>query len=289
MDQLLETSRRLSDLSARHQRPIPVSGWPDKVERPRWFTSPQLISLYGTATWDSLDEIARQELSFWEAVSFYSLNIHGERLLMAGLAQRLYRPGLDVVSEYLHHFLAEENTHSVWFATFCRQYAGKIYPERTVAFGADERADDPADVADFLFFARVLMFEELVNRYNVTMANDDLLHPVARRINADHYADESRHLVFGRRLVAHLWREHCAAWPADTIAHVRGHLTNYLSSMWREYYNPAAYLDAGLPEPWALARATWSDPVAVAHRARHTGPVLQPFVDAGVLDAVTAG
>ncbi|HVE62598.1 MAG TPA: diiron oxygenase, partial [Mycobacteriales bacterium] len=119
MDQLRATSRRLSDLSVRHSRSVGVSGWPDTVERPQWFTSPQLVSLHGTSAWEALDEPARQELSFWEAVSFYSLNIHGERLLMAGLAQRLYRPGLVDVSEYLHHFLAEENVHSVWFGTFC--------------------------------------------------------------------------------------------------------------------------------------------------------------------------
>ncbi|HVE99464.1 MAG TPA: diiron oxygenase, partial [Mycobacteriales bacterium] len=208
-------------------------------------------------------------------------NIHGERLLMAGLAQRLYRPGLVDVSEYLHHFLAEENVHSVWFGTFCLRYAGKIYPERSVSFPGGERSD----VDDFLFFARVLMFEELVDRYNVTMGDDELLHPLARQINADHHADETRHLVFGRRLVAHLWQEQHPTWPDETIADVRRHLTEYLSVMWREYYNPTAYLDAGLPEPWALARGAWADPVALAHRARLTAPVLEPFVDAGILDA----
>src|SRR5687767_7163377 len=127
MSGLQETTRRLSDLSVRHQRAVGVSDWPDSVARPGWYTSPELVSAYGGDLWDSLDEGQRQELSFWEAVNFFSLNVHGERMLMAGLAERLYRPGLVEVTEYLHHFLAEENTHSTWFGTFCQRYAGKVY------------------------------------------------------------------------------------------------------------------------------------------------------------------
>ena len=54
-----------------------------------------------------------------EAVNFFSLNIHGERMLVAGIAQRLYRTGHAETSRYLHHFLAEENRHMVLISLDC--------------------------------------------------------------------------------------------------------------------------------------------------------------------------
>ena len=55
--------------------------------------------------------------------------------LMEGLARRLYAGGGDSHRlAYLHHFLDEENKHMVCFGGFCTRYAGKIYPDRKVAF-----------------------------------------------------------------------------------------------------------------------------------------------------------
>jgi hypothetical protein len=42
---------------------------------------------------------------------------------MQGLAARLYRKDLLGVASYLHHFLDEENKHSVYFGGFCTRYA----------------------------------------------------------------------------------------------------------------------------------------------------------------------
>jgi hypothetical protein len=278
---LAATAARLSAASRRaYQNPYEAITWPDAVDRDQWFTSPELISLYGTPAWDGLDERARRELSFWEAVNFYSLNIAGERALMEGLAARLYRPGLEDVAEYLHHFLDEENKHSVWFATFCLRYAGKVYPERKVAFPRDYVEGEE----DLLFFARVAVFEEIVDRYNVAMGRDDRLAAIARRINANHHAEEARHLVFGRRIVEHLWRRHSPGWAAETVAGVRAHLAAFVEATWREYYNPEVYRDAGFADPWAVARQAWEHPATVAHRRELGRTCLRVLRAAGVLE-----
>ena len=188
--------------------------WPQAVDRNRYFMSPELISLYGTETWESLDELARRRLSFWETVNFFSLNIHGERPLVAGLAARLYRDGSEGVEAYLHHFLEEENNHMVYFGGFCRRYAGKVYPDRQLAFPRDYAPGEE----DFLFFAQVLLFEEIVDAYNVACARDELLEPTARRIHLLHHLDESRHLVFGRRYVAELFDHHVPTWRSNSSA-----------------------------------------------------------------------
>ena len=280
MEALAETVRRLSASSRRaYQNPYEAIEWPDELARGQWFTSPELISLYGTPWWDGLDEPAQKALSFWEAVNFYSLNIHGEKFLMEGLAHRLYQPGMQEVAEYLHHFLDEENKHSVWFGTFCTRYAGKVYPDRKVAFPR-EYADGEEDL---LFFAKVSIFEEIVDRYNVTMGRDERLVPVARQINANHHAEETRHLVFGRRIVAELWRQWADRWPSEVVEGIRAHLDGYVTATWREYYNPDVYRDAGLADPWAVARQAWEHPTTRAHREEITRFALRPLLAAGVL------
>ena len=130
---------------------------------------------------------------------------------------------------------------AIWFGTFCRRYAGRVYPDRTVSF-AREYASGEDDV---VFFARVAIFEELVDRYNSVMGRDARLAPVARSINGNHHAEETRHLVFGRHVVEHLWGRHRPGWSDDTVDGVRRHLAGYLTSTWRSYYNPDAYRDAG--------------------------------------------
>ena len=281
-DTLAATARRLSTASRRtYQNPYEAIEWPDHLDRDQWFTSPELVSLYGTPHWDELPEERRKELSFWEAVNFFSLNIHGEKLLMEGMAHRLYQPGLEEVAEYLHHFLDEENKHSVWFGTFCRRYAGKVYPDRQVAFPREYAEGEE----DLLFFARVSVFEEIVDRYNVAMGRDERLAPVVRRINANHHAEEARHLVFGRRIVAELWRTGVAQWPAEVVEGIRAHLQAFVVATWRSYYNPEVYRDAGFADPWAVARQAWEHPAARARREETTRSCLRPLVEAGVLPA----
>ena len=97
--------------------------------------SPDLISLHGTRHWDALDEQGRRVLSFFELVNFFSINIHGERMLIEGLAKRLYRKHAETVTPYLHHFLDEENKHMFYFGRFCNQYAGKVYAEGLLRTG----------------------------------------------------------------------------------------------------------------------------------------------------------
>lgn len=281
MARLAHTITRLCASSRRTFRnPYTWFVFPDEVNRTEWFTSPELISLYRTPVWDSLSERQRRVLSFWEAVNFYSLNIHGEKTLMEGVARVLYHRDLLDASDYLHHLLDEENKHSIYFGTFCRRYAGKIYPDRKLAFPSDQAAGEET----FLFFAMALIFEEIVDVYNAAMGKDDRLDPVARRINANHHAEETRHLRFGRELVPELWRQAAHEWPSDTITRIRAHLEHYLRAVWREYYNPDAYRDAGLDDPWAIQNAAWSHPNARRHRRTVSAGCIGFLVDSGVLE-----
>jgi len=279
--QVSKTTARLSHQSRRrYQNPyVHMQQWPATVDpQARWFTTPEYVSLYGTALWTALDEPARRRVAFHEAAGFYSLNIHGEKALIQGLAARLYRSDLAGITDYLHHFLDEENKHSVYFGGFCTRYA-RVHRSRQIAFGSD----CPRDVDDFLFFARTLIFEEIVDHLNRVQARDLRLHPLARFINDSHHRDEARHLVFGRCLVAALWKSCSPGWSPAVTAEIRDALDRFLTATWREFYHPDVYADAGLNDPWELAETAWSAPVQRTHRRIVSAGCLDFLATAGIL------
>ena len=271
---MLPLQKQVENLSAvSRERAIDAYSYLDWTSTPvapesAWYTSPELITLYGTPVWDALDEPQRRRLSFYEAVNFYSLNIHGERALLEGLAARLHLPRSARYSAYLHHFLDEENKHSVIFAAFCERFAGKIYPDRKLFRSTLTETDAYLDV---LFFAKAYLFETIADVFNVAMGQDDRLHPFARTINRYHHMEEARHLAFGRTLLRELCTEHSASWGTEKCASLTRYLLDYVHATWLEYYNPDAYADAlgdpRLPSSWDLRDMAWENPHSAAFRA----------------------
>jgi len=255
MATLREPLQRLVDSSRRTFRnPYESIDWPVSVDPTAdWFTAPELTTVHGTPLWDVIGDGARRRLAFLEALNFYSLNIHGERDLMEGLVTRLYRPDLSDAASYLHHFIDEENKHSVHFGTFCTRY-GRVYRSRQPPGAAAPATPD----ADLRFFAKVLVFEEIIDRFNVAQAKDERLHPIARFINQSHHAEEVRHLAFGRRVVAELWRAHRASWSSAQIDDLRRYLAQFFVTTWRQFFNPDVYRDAGFDDPWDVAERLWA-------------------------------
>jgi P-aminobenzoate N-oxygenase AurF len=275
-----DTVERLGELSrAKYTNPYVAVDWPESVDPAAdWFFTPELSSLFGTPYFAELDEERRHLLAFHEATNFFSLNIHGEKALMEGLAARLYRPDLVEITDYLHHFLDEENKHSVYFGGFCQRYA-RIYRSRHVAFpGRPDR-----EVADLLFFAKVLLFEEHADRYNVLQAKDERLHPLARFINEAHHADESRHLVFNRAIVTAFWNAHSPGWDDEQREEIRAYIGQFFATTWREYYNPDVYADCGFDDPWQVAEDAWNAPAQREHRRRISSKCLRFFLSTGLL------
>ena len=261
-----------------YQQPFIFPGWPEEMDRRQWFTSPELISLYGTPEWAELSEEQQQLVSFFEAVNFFSANVHGEAALMQGITARLYKPAHEQASPYLHHMLDEENKHSAYFSEFCRRYAGRIYADRMITLGSD-----PEDATDFLFHARVMIFEDVVDGFNKTMAADQRLDPTARWINDNHHREERRHLAFGRHRVRELFAEGGNRWSPDTLEQVQTALVAYLRALWTPLYNPEVYLDAGLHDPYLLAGRAYRSTYARAQRERLSRRSVGFLVRAGIL------
>lgn len=279
---IVERLCRISE--AAEQAARPGCDWPERIGIEEWCMSPELVSLHGTELYDALGPAQRRRLAFAEAVNFFSLNIHGERALIAGIAQRLHRAGGGALERYLHHFLAEENRHMALFAEFCRRYAGKIYADKKLALA---RAYAPGE-DDFLFFARVLVFEEIVDRYNLRMSGDRRLAPIVRHINRLHHRDESRHLAFGRRLVLELFERHAPRWSGEELERARAELAAYFAVCWREYYSPEAYRDAGLEDAYGLRERLLSHPARRRHHTELSRGVVEHLCKHGILIAEPA-
>jgi hypothetical protein len=121
-----------------------------------------------------------------------------------------------------------------------------------------------------------LIFEELVDHYNLVMSKDARLHEIAVAINANHHYEESRHLAFGRRMCAELWQSE-DSWTEGQRADARSLLQQFFTVTWREYWNPLVYQDAKIhealgnaPNPWQLRRMAWDAPASVQARVERS-------------------
>jgi len=278
-----QVAQRLSAQSVKgYYNPYELLQFPEKIEMNQWFTSPELTSLFGSDEYEALSEEQKQKLSFFEAVNFFSLNIHGEKSLLEGLTKRLYDEAPSEVTDYLHHFVDEENKHMYYFGTFCQKYAGKIYPDRKLNFPREYATGEE----EFLFFVKVFVFEEIVDFYNVTAARDERVMTLSREINRNHHDDEVRHLAFGRVMLKELFETHSSQWTKETLQGVRDYIKAYYLTTWREYYNPDIYVDVGLAKPYELAEKVFESPAAKAHRQKASKASLQYLQKIGILNEV---
>ncbi|MCB9599816.1 MAG: diiron oxygenase [Sandaracinus sp.] len=259
--------------------------WPETIGEDEWAMSPQLCSLYGTEMWDALTEAQQKKLSLFEIGNFFSLTLQGERPLVAGMSDRLYQSKVSPeATEYLHHFIDEENKHMVMFGMFCRRYLGKVYPEKKVALAQKyEKGEE-----EMAFFCKVLVVEELGDYYNIIMMRDEQIAPIVKQINWVHHRDESRHLGFGREHTKALWDHWSAQWSPETTARFREWLVSYVKSSWNDFYNPTMYKDAGIPDAYDVRQKALAHPATAIHRAKASKKLLGFFARSGILEEVPA-
>ncbi|MFG2294460.1 diiron oxygenase [Streptomyces sp. NPDC048603] len=258
---VLELNRLEQLAESGYYNPYTMFDWPEKIEPDLPWMSESLTTLAGTPMWDELTREQQIALTRYEAINFFSLNIHGIRELMSEVVMRIHERTYADVSEFLHHFIGEENEHMWFFAQFCLRYGGKLYPAQPT-LKADS-VDHLSPVArELIVFARILIFEEIVDYYNAHMATDESLPHIAREINRVHHQDESRHVAFGRMIFTNLLGQVEKRDPAE-VPVVAEYLENYLQYSIGTLYNPAAYRDAGIPDPLALRRRALEHPARI--------------------------
>lgn len=240
------TSKSIED----YYNPYKMFSWPDRLPADMWWMTPGLTTTAGTELAAELGQDQLFELSRLESVNFYSLNVHGIRELLIEVTKRIHTDPFALPSQFFHHFIGEENEHMWFFAEFCLRYGGKIYNQPR---GGAETIP-PNDSESLLVFARILIFEELVDHFNAKMAQDDGLHETIREINRIHHQDESRHIAFGRELVAVLLQAFQQQASEAEQQQVSDYLVRYLRHSFESLFNPQVYRDAGLTDPLGTRR-----------------------------------
>ena len=254
--------------------------WPEVLKEGAWCMPPEEISIYGTPAYDALDEAQRKRLSLYEMANLFSVVLQGEKLLVQGLAHRLYSTSNNrEITEYLHHFLDEENKHMVMFGEFCNRYVGKVYPEKKISLPR-EYAKGEEEVA---FFCKVMVVEELGDYYNLEIEKDGRVDPLVRELNKVHHIDEARHLAFGRNYLVELFERFRPGWTDDELAGFRAWLGDYLRASWGDYYNPSMYRDAGLADSYELRQMALAHPACAQHRQRVSAKLVAYFIKCGLL------
>jgi hypothetical protein len=256
-ERFLEILDRLTNKSIDdYYNPYKLFDWPDTLPDDMWWMSPELTTTHGTAAAERLSPEQLHALSKFESINFYSLNVHGIRELLIEVTRRIHTSGFETPSEFFHHFIGEENEHMWFFAEFCLRYGRKIYRQPAGATAEIPRSN----VESLLVFARILIFEELVDHFNSRMAADDRLHETIRAINRIHHQDESRHIAFGRELVTALFADVKRTSNEQELADIAGYLRRYLTYSFESLYNPHVYRDAGIPEALALRQELLASP-----------------------------
>ena len=273
---------RLGKMSIeRSWSPYTSFDWPESLEPDaEYYMSPNLMSLYGTETFEALTETQRKRLSFYEITNFFSFVLLGEKPVVSGMTDRMYRKDtMGPITDYLHHFVDEENKHMVMFSLYCNRYAGKIYPEKKLPV---DRELAPGE-ADLVFYCRVLIVEELGDVYNRAMMDDKGINGLVRQINEFHHRDEARHLAFGRAWAAELFERHTQDWSSDQLQRFQNWLSNYFTSSWKDFYNPSVYRDAGIENAYQVRLDAMANPTQRAFREDASTKLIKFFLKHGFL------
>jgi hypothetical protein len=282
MQKLAETLDKLSKKSKQHYcSPFDRFEWPEKLSDTSYWMSPELLSAYDTELWDELSEAQRIELSKWEMVSFLSLNIHGIKELLVSVIDVIHSESFDEASEYFHHFIDEENNHMWFFAQFCNRYARKIYDSKRIKLDRN----DSIEAEHFITFSRILIFEKMVAYHNQYMMKDRRLEPILQGINKMHFGEESRHLAMGQEMVRVLGDRVRASDAAPSMPEIRHSLEDYATLCVNSFYNPTAYRDAGIAEPYAFRRKLLAHPARLKFNEMLMRDSMKPFGDWGRLAA----
>ena len=255
--------------------------WPESLPEDVLWMSPELLSVANTPYWDELSETQLRALSKWESIHFYGLNVHGIRELIVEVTNRVHMPGFEPASEFMHHFIDEENKHMWFFAQFCNRYGGKIYPDIKAKFNVGTK--DP-DMENFLVFSRILVLEEIVDFYNNKMGNDDTLPAIIRDINAAHHIDESRHVAFGRQMLVSLFETLKAKLGDEGVAEMRTYLKRYMLYTIATLYNPAVYRDAGITDSYNFRLNLMNHPGRKEMHSKIYKRSLRFFMKNGILE-----
>lgn len=173
--------------------------WDAPVEEGKLWMSPHRISLYDTKLWTKLTPEQQAELGKHEIVSILSFGIFAEAILSTLLFKEIIRsrdPDRDHV-RYALTEIGEETRHSTMFSKLIGKTGLKPYPlprfvRKRATVIAGLLPTGPAA------WGGTLLIEELLDRGQRELMNDERLQPHLRMLMKIHVLEEARHITFAR-------------------------------------------------------------------------------------------
>jgi hypothetical protein len=247
-------SRLLGSTSRNSYDPELDIDWDAPVELDKKFLPYERVSLYGTDLWDRMTEEQRRELSRQEIASVASTGLWFEIILIQLLARWAYRHDpQDPRTQYALAEIGDETRHILMFAKAIERVGTPTYrPPKLI----DQLARIyKATARGPSLFAPVLVAEEMTDRLQREMVNDEQIHPLIRMVNRIHVVEEARHVRFAREEVAR---------RMATIGPVAKVINNLVSAVVAAFIaesliSPKVYAQVGL-DPAEAVKAARSNP-----------------------------
>lgn len=210
------------------------------------------VSLYGTDLWDRMTEEQHVELSRQELASVASTGLWFELILIQMLTRWAYHQDpQDPRTQYALTEIGDETRHIIMFTKSIASMGAPTYRPRKLIHQLARiykaTATGPA------LFAPVLVAEEITDRLQREMVNDETVHPLVRMVNRIHVVEEARHVRFAREEVA---RQMAGIGPIGKI------IANTVSAV------VAAFVATSMISP-DVYREVGLDPAEAIKAARH--------------------
>ena len=257
-DQERVADRLLRSTATRAYDPDVDIDWSAPLVPGKRYVLPHRCSLFGTELFDQLTPEQQIELGKHEVVSVASTGIFLEAVLMRMLAKVAYLG--DPMSSHIQYALAElgeETRHTIMFAKMIERLGTPHYspPKIVLRLGRilTAIATGPS------LWGAILIGEEIIDRLQREIVDDESIQPLIRMISKIHIVEEARHVGFAR---AELARSVAATSKVAMLYH-RLALARTAFVVSRIMINPKVYKAVGL-NPREARRAALANPY---HRA----------------------
>lgn len=254
--------------------------WDAPVEEGKLWMSPHRISLYDTKLWHKLTPEQQAELGKHEIVSMLSFGIFAEAILSTMLFKAIMRtstPDRDAV-RYALTEIGEETRHSTMFSRLINKTGLRPYPlpkfvRKRATLLAGLLPTGPAS------WGGTLLIEELLDRGQRELMNDERLQPHLRMLMKIHVLEEARHITFAREeLVRGMAKLGPVAKAVNRVV-----LALLVNGVFPVLVNPRVYRSVGI-HPLRGFLVGFTSEQYVRNARFLSEPMLRFFYDAGMIE-----
>jgi hypothetical protein len=246
--------RLLRSTAARSYDPELEIDWSAPLADGVGYILEERCSIYGTPLWHALNAEQRLELGKHEAASVATVGLWLEFLLMRMLTKLAY--GGDPTSLRIQYALAEiadECRHSTMFARMVERIGAPNYGPRVFVHRLGRLLPYVAQGPSM--WGAVLIGEEVIDRFQREMVDDERIQPLMRMVNRIHIVEEARHIGFARAELTQAVEQT----PRRQLPYHRLLLSHIAFIVCRSLINPAVYAAVGL-DPKAARKVALANP-----------------------------